>query len=52
VQFLYEEQYSERCYLQHGVSLAPGATVIDVGANIGMFSMLAAEVRLQRCWHV
>jgi hypothetical protein len=44
VQFLYDEQYSDRCYLQHGVSLAPGATVIDVGANIGMFSMFAAEV--------
>jgi cyclopropane fatty-acyl-phospholipid synthase-like methyltransferase len=44
VQFLYDEQYRERCYLQHGVCLGPGATVIDVGANIGMFSMFAAEV--------
>ncbi|KAF6259530.1 S-adenosyl-L-methionine-dependent methyltransferase [Scenedesmus sp. NREL 46B-D3] len=43
VQFLYDEQYSDRCYLQHGVSLAPGATVVDVGANIGIFSMFAAE---------
>jgi hypothetical protein len=51
VQFLYDEQYSERCYLQHGVSLAPGATVIDVGANIGMFSMFAAEVGHQQKHH-
>jgi hypothetical protein len=51
VQFLYDEQYSERCYLQHGVSLAPGATVIDVGANFGMFSMFAAEVSHQQKHH-
>lgn len=41
VLFLYGEQQQ---YLQHGVQLQPNDTVIDIGANIGLFSMLAAEV--------
>lgn len=32
-----------RCYLQHGLALPPGGTVLDMGANIGLFSMFAAE---------
>lgn len=42
--FLYEEVYQQQQYLQHGVKLNPGDTVIDVGGNIGLFAMLAAEV--------
>lgn len=30
-------------YARHGLSLQPGATVFDVGANIGMFSLWAYE---------
>jgi FkbM family methyltransferase len=30
-------------YVRHGLSLQPGATVFDVGANIGMFSLWAYE---------
>ncbi|GAB4515041.1 MAG: FkbM family methyltransferase [Anaerolineae bacterium] len=30
-------------YVRHGLSLQPGATVLDVGANIGMFSLWAYE---------
>eukprot|EP00878_Enallax_costatus_P042569 GHUV01049971.1.p1 GENE.GHUV01049971.1~~GHUV01049971.1.p1 ORF type:complete len:147 (+),score=19.97 GHUV01049971.1:461-901(+) len=45
VEFLYREHYQQRVYLQHQVSLQPGATVLDVGANIGLFAMSAAEVR-------
>jgi hypothetical protein len=44
VMFLYEEVYSQQQYLQHGVTLKPGDTVMDVGGNIGLFAMLAAEV--------
>jgi FkbM family methyltransferase len=32
-------------YFRHGVNLQPGATVIDVGANIGLFTVLVH----QRC---
>jgi hypothetical protein len=42
--FLYEEVYLQQQYLQHGVMLKPGDTVMDVGGNIGLFAMLAAEV--------
>lgn len=30
-----------RVYLQHGVKIVRGDTVVDVGANIGLFSLLA-----------
>lgn len=30
-------------YLRHGIELAPGALVLDVGGNIGMFSRWAAS---------
>ena len=42
---MYREHFVERQYLQHGVELRPGDTVIDVGAHIGMFTLCAAEVR-------
>jgi len=32
-------------YFRHGVNLQPGATVVDVGANIGLFTLLVH----QRC---
>lgn len=37
--YLYREIFEEQCYLRHGVSLRDGATVLDIGANIGMFSL-------------
>jgi FkbM family methyltransferase len=37
--YLYEEIFQKRCYLQHGISLPDDACVLDVGANIGMFSL-------------
>ena len=38
-EFLYREIFLERTYLQHGITLPPGACVFDVGANIGMFAL-------------
>ncbi|HEX8559632.1 MAG TPA: amino acid adenylation domain-containing protein, partial [Pyrinomonadaceae bacterium] len=37
--YLYEEIFEKRVYLQHGVELPEGACVFDVGANIGMFTL-------------
>ena len=33
-----------RDYLAHGIRLQPGDTVVDIGANIGAFAVLAASV--------
>ena len=45
VPFLYEEVFVQNTYLGHGgISLAPGDTVVDVGANIGMFGLQAASL--------
>src|SRR5262249_25873906 len=44
-EYLYQELFEERGYLRHGISVAPGDCVFDVGANIGLFSLfLAATV--------
>jgi FkbM family methyltransferase len=38
--FVYKEIFEDQVYLRHGIALADGACVVDVGANIGLFSML------------
>ncbi|MGW5672634.1 FkbM family methyltransferase, partial [Micromonospora sp. NPDC003776] len=42
--YLYDEIFVERVYLRDGIVLRPGATVLDVGANIGMFSLFVHAV--------
>jgi FkbM family methyltransferase len=37
--FLYKEIFKEEVYLRHGISIDSDATIIDVGANIGLFSL-------------
>jgi amino acid adenylation domain-containing protein/FkbM family methyltransferase len=37
---MYEEIFEEQAYLQEGIALEEGACVLDVGANIGLFSMM------------
>lgn len=37
--YLYKEIFEDQCYLRHGIRLNDGDTVIDIGANIGMFSL-------------
>lgn len=39
---LYDEIVVRNQYLRHGVQLCDGDTVVDVGANIGMFALFAA----------
>ena len=43
VSFLYREIFQEQTYLQHGVQLAQGDVVVDVGGNIGFFALFAAQ---------
>ncbi len=37
----YDDIFEHRGYVQHGVRIEPGATVVDVGGNIGLFSLFA-----------
>lgn len=37
--YLYQEIFEDECYLRHGIGLPDGATVVDIGANIGLFSL-------------
>ena len=43
--FLYQEIFEEREYLQHGITLPEDACVFDVGANIGLFSLFVGQCR-------
>lgn len=42
--FTFYENLVRRDYLANGISLRPGDTVVDIGANIGSFTVLAAKV--------
>jgi amino acid adenylation domain-containing protein/FkbM family methyltransferase len=42
-EYLYEEIFEKRCYLRHGVRLPDDACVLDVGANIGMFTLFVHQ---------
>ena len=41
---LYRQIFESQIYLRHGIGLAEGACVFDVGANIGMFTLFAHHV--------
>ena len=43
--YVYKEIFEDECYLRHGVILRDGATVVDIGANIGLFSLFV----MSRC---
>ena len=40
--YTFAEIFEDQSYLRHGVSLPEGAVVFDVGANIGLFSLLVS----------
>lgn len=42
--FTFYENLIRKDYLRNGIALRPGDTVVDVGANIGSFSVLAASI--------
>ncbi|MGY4298827.1 amino acid adenylation domain-containing protein/FkbM family methyltransferase [Bradyrhizobium sp. i1.4.4] len=41
--YLWRDIFEERSYHRHGIELLPGATVVDIGANIGLFAMYALD---------
>lgn len=41
--YFYRDIWEERSYLRHGLTVPRSAVVLDVGANIGLFSMFAAR---------
>lgn len=41
--FLHQEIFVDQTYCQNGITISKGATVLDVGANIGLFSIYAAR---------
>lgn len=43
--FTYREIFVEQIYLKHGIRLAAGACIFDIGANIGLFSLFAKRLR-------
>ncbi len=38
-EYVFKEIFEDQCYLRHDIRLAEDATVIDIGANIGLFSL-------------
>jgi amino acid adenylation domain-containing protein/FkbM family methyltransferase len=42
-EFLYQQIFRDRVYLQNGVVLEEGDVVFDVGANIGLFSLFVLQ---------
>ncbi|HLX09935.1 MAG TPA: amino acid adenylation domain-containing protein, partial [Thermoanaerobaculia bacterium] len=40
--YLYQEIFERREYLRHGIAIAAGDCIFDVGANIGLFSLFLA----------
>jgi amino acid adenylation domain-containing protein/FkbM family methyltransferase len=43
--FLYDEIFVRQMYLRNGVELQDGDCVVDVGANIGLFTMFASRLK-------
>ena len=41
--YVYKEIFEDHCYARHGIRLPDNATVIDIGANIGLFSLFVCS---------
>ncbi len=41
--YVYEEIFEKRIYFRNGITLLPGESVFDIGANIGLFTMFVQE---------
>lgn len=43
IHFIHNEVFVERAYLKHGIRLSDSARIVDVGANVGLFSLFVME---------
>jgi amino acid adenylation domain-containing protein/FkbM family methyltransferase len=43
--FLYREMFEVKAYFKHGITIEDGDCVLDVGANIGLFSLFVSLAR-------
>ena len=43
--YVYQEIFQDQSYLRHGICIKDGDTVVDIGANIGLFSLFV----MSRC---
>jgi hypothetical protein len=49
--FIYTEIFEQRCYLRHLRALPEAPVVVDIGANVGLFSLFVARERpAARIW--
>ena len=52
-EYIYNEIFVQQAYLRHGVTIRDGDCIVDVGANIGLFtvfaSRLARDLRIVAC---
>ncbi|MGR3177767.1 MAG: FkbM family methyltransferase [Candidatus Anammoxibacter sp.] len=39
VRFIYKEIFVNQCYLQHGITINDGDFILDIGANVGLFTI-------------
>ena len=42
---IYAEMFVDNTYLQHGIAIPENVCVVDVGANVGMFSLFVKSLR-------
>ena len=42
-EYVYKEIFVDKCYLKHGITINDGDTVIDIGANIGLFTLFVNQ---------
>ncbi len=40
-EYIYQEIFELQAYVKHGIGIEDGGTILDVGANIGLFSVFA-----------
>lgn len=41
--FIFKEIFERRCYEQHGVAIADGDVILDIGANVELFALSVME---------